>query len=75
MGNPPVRVDILQTVDGVEFAPAFARHVKVQWHGVEVRLISREDLIASKRAAARPQDLVDAEHLEMLGRGEERPEF
>lgn len=67
MGNPPVRVDILQSVDGLEFDPVLARHLRVEWHGVEVCLISREDLIISKRAAGRPQDLVDAANLENPG--------
>lgn len=64
MGNPPVRVDILQIVDGVDFTEAFDRRLQVEWHGVPVSLISRADLIASKLAAGRPQDLVDAMNLE-----------
>lgn len=64
MGNPPVRVDILQTVDGVDYTEAFNRRVQVEWHGVPVNIINRSDLIASKRAAGRPQDLVDATNLE-----------
>ena len=69
MGNPPVRVDLLQRVDGVEYGPAFSRHRKVKWHGVPITLISREDLISSKKAAGRPQDLMDAENLERRGDG------
>lgn len=64
MGNPPVRVDILQSVDGVEFDEVIRRRQVVDWHGVSVCLISREDLILSKRAAGRPQDLVDVANLE-----------
>lgn len=64
MGNPPVRVDILQTVDGVDYPGAFERRLQVEWHGVLVNIINRADLIASKRAAARPQDLIDAANLE-----------
>lgn len=64
MGNPPVRVDLLQDVAGLSFEQAFANRLRVDWHGVPVHMISREDLIASKRAAARPQDLVDALNLE-----------
>ena len=73
--NPPVRVDILQNVDGVEYERAFAGHLKVDWHGVMVTMISLDDLIASKRAAGRPQDLVDAENLELRRRGESGDEF
>jgi len=67
MGNPPLRIDILQNVDGVDFSKCFAGHQQAEWHGVPVRLISRRDLIASKRAAGRPQDLVDADNLERDG--------
>ncbi len=75
MGIPPVRVDLLQTVDGVDYDRAFARHEHVEWHGVQVNMIALEDLIASKRAAARPQDLVDAENLEMRRKGKSTDEF
>ena len=64
MGNPPVRIDILQRVDGVQFPEAFERRLQVDWHGTPVSMISRVDLVAAKRAAGRPQDLVDAENLE-----------
>ncbi len=75
MGNPPVRVDILQNVDGVEYEPAFARHLQVEWHGVTVTMISLEDLIASKKAAGRPQDIVDAGNLELRGSGGQSDDF
>lgn len=64
MGNPPVRVDILQTVAGVEYRAAYQRRSEVEWHGVPVSIIGRADLIASKKAAGRPQDMLDAENLE-----------
>jgi len=63
MGNAPVRVDILQNVTGVEFEGAFGRRVEAEWDGVPISIIGVEDLIAAKRAAGRPQDLLDAEEL------------
>ena len=69
MGNPPVRVDILQRVDGVDFKEAFQRREQAKWKSIDVSLISRQDLIASKKAAGRPQDLVDVENL-LAGDGE-----
>ena len=75
MGNPPVRVDLLQSVDRVDYDSAFARHEQVECHGVSISMIALEDLIASKRAAARPQDLVDAENLEARRRGKSTDEF
>lgn len=63
MGAPPVRVDILMGIPGVEFEPAWERRVKVDFEDLPVLFISREDLIVSKLASGRPQDLIDAELL------------
>lgn len=64
MGRPPVRIDILMSVKGVTFADAWARHTTVSVGKCLFRFISKEDLITSKRAAGRPQDLIDVEILE-----------
>lgn len=64
MGAPPLRVDLLRTIPGVEFSDAFARRVDTEWHGVRVSILSMDDLLTAKRAAGRPQDLVDADRLE-----------
>jgi len=53
MGNPPVRVDILQQVYVLDYSNSYARRVRVAWHGVPVNVLSREDLIVSKKAAGR----------------------
>lgn len=64
MGNPPVRVDILQSVAGLDYERAFEHREQLQWHGVPVTMIGREELMRSKRAAGRPQDLIDLANLE-----------
>lgn len=66
MGQPPLRVDMLRTIDGVETEELFARALTVDVAGTELRVISLADLIANKRAAGRPQDLIDAELLERV---------
>ena len=63
MGVPPVRVDILMGIPGVVFAEAWPRRTEVDFAGLLVSFIGREDLIAAKRAAGRPQDLLDVEQL------------
>lgn len=63
MGSPPVRVDILQRIPGLAFEEAYARRVDTTWNEVPVAVIGRADLIIAKRAAGRPQDLLDAEAL------------
>ena len=64
MGVPPVRVDILMGIPGVQFDEAWERRVEVQFDDVPVTIIAKQDLIAAKRAAGRPQDLLDADSLE-----------
>jgi len=67
MGHPPVRVDFLKDAPGVDFAEAWGRRVAGVWNGVPVNVISRDDLIRSKRASGREQDLIDARNLERAG--------
>ena len=59
MGVPPVRVDILMGIPGVVFDAAWSRRTEVDFDGLLVPFIARQDLIAAKRAAGRPQDLLD----------------
>ena len=63
IGVPPVRVDILMGIPGVAFEEAWPRRVNVDFDGLSVSFISREDLIQAKLASGRPQDLADAELL------------
>jgi len=63
MGVPPVRVDILMGIPGAVFAEAWPRRMEVDFDGLVVPFIARQDLIAAKRAAGRPQDLLDVASL------------
>ena len=63
LGFPPLRIDIITGIDGVEFDRAWNRRLTVDAGGIALPVISREDLIDNKRAAARPQDLVDVAKL------------
>lgn len=63
IGVPPVRVDILMGIPGVRFDQAWERRNEVMFDELMVRFISKDDLIKAKRAAGRPQDLIDADLL------------
>jgi hypothetical protein len=63
MGRPPARVDILMSIQGVVFAEAWSNRVASDFDGVTGHVISRNDLIANKRAVGRPQDMVDVNNL------------
>ena len=66
MGEPPVRVDILMGIPGVAFEEAWPKRTTVDFDGLAVAFIARDDLIMAKRAAGRPQDLLDAELLSQV---------
>jgi predicted nucleotidyltransferase len=63
MGVPPVRLEILSSIDGVEFQECYPRRHVAEIDGVEVNVISLADLKANKRASGRHQDLNDLEKL------------
>jgi predicted nucleotidyltransferase len=66
IGNSPRRIGILTRISGVEFESAYANRKTISIAGMEVPIISLEDLIANKRATGRTQDLADVEKLEAL---------
>ena len=63
MGVPPVRVDILMGIPGAAFDECWSRRKEVDFDGLKVFFISKNDLILAKRASGRPQDLIDADLL------------
>ena len=60
-----VRVDVLTAAPGVSFEDAWSRRETMNYQGQEFFVLSKPDLIASKRAAGRPVDLEDARLLEL----------
>ena len=73
LGVAPVRIDILTSIDGVpSFATAWKRRAKGCYGRAPVTFVALEDLLASKRAAGRPQDLADADVLERAARRRRR---
>jgi len=64
IGNNPRRIDILTRISGVDFQQAHDRRKTISLEGMDVPLISMEDLIVNKRATGRTQDLADVERLE-----------
>ncbi len=63
IGVAPHRIDILMGVKGLDFAQAWERRVEAMFDDVSMRLVGKEDLLVSKEAAGRPQDLIDAASL------------
>ncbi|HEY0795660.1 MAG TPA: DUF6036 family nucleotidyltransferase [Acidisarcina sp.] len=62
MGTAPLMVEIFPAISGVDFEAAWGRRVEVAIEdagGQKACLLSESDLVASKIAAGRPQDLAD----------------
>jgi hypothetical protein len=64
MGHPPLKIEIITSAAGVEFADCYPRRSEVLIDGVPVHVIGRQDLLTNKRAAGRPKDLNDVQALE-----------
>lgn len=63
MGHPPLMVDILPEIAGVDFDAAWEKRIEVMIDpptGTKAFFISSDDLVTAKLAAGRPEDLADA---------------
>ena len=66
IGLPPVRIDVITDIEGVEFEEAWPERLEIEFGGVPSFVISRHHLITNKRTSARLQDLADVQQLETL---------
>jgi predicted nucleotidyltransferase len=64
MGFPPVRIEILTSISGVNFQECFSTKLTDQIDGITVNLISLENLKTNKKASGRFKDLDDLENLQ-----------
>jgi hypothetical protein len=64
LGYPPVRIDILTSLPGVEFEACYAARVETPADGLPVSFIDLANLRKAKTASGRLQDLADLENLE-----------
>jgi hypothetical protein len=68
MGVPPIRVDIMMGIPGIDFESSWQYRNEIDFDGLNIPFISKQDLIVSKKASGRPQDLIDADLLEQSKR-------
>lgn len=66
IGVVPNRIDILTSIDGVEFEEAWQQRKQSQIDGLSVSVLGREQLLRNKRATGRPKDLADVAWLENM---------
>lgn len=61
MGRPPLMVDILPEISGVDFDTAWEKRIEAEIDaGLQVPFIDLDSLILAKLASGRPEDLADA---------------
>ena len=73
-GRDPHGFDILPDIPGVDFEEVWERRVEGvidPKSGLKAYFISASDLIASKLAAGRPQDIADAESIRMAAEAQQ----
>ncbi len=63
MGVPPVRLEIITTISGVDFDSCYQQKKHGKIDGVEVNIIDLENLRKNKTASGRYKDLNDLENL------------
>lgn len=63
MGNSPLRIEFLTSIDGLEFSKCYKNKKAVKIDGIKINFISLKDLKKNKKASGRIQDLADLKNL------------
>ncbi|MCF6269707.1 MAG: hypothetical protein L3J41_08355 [Melioribacteraceae bacterium] len=63
LGSPPMRIDIITSISGVEFSEAYNSKVKHNFGNTYAYFLSEKHLIINKKASGRKKDLADLEVL------------
>jgi len=63
LGLPPNRIDLITSLDEVNFAEAWADRIEASLDGTPVRVISKDLLLRNKRASGRARDIADIEEI------------
>ena len=66
LGVPPVRIDLLTSVTGLDFAAAWENRVTGSYGDIPAFFVSKADLIRNKMAVGRKQDLSDIDRLQKI---------
>jgi hypothetical protein len=66
MGVPPLRIEILTSISGVDFETCYAERETIEIEEIKVPVISLIRLRENKAASGRTKDLADLEALPQL---------
>ena len=64
LGKEPLRIDLLTSIDGLQFIEAYKKKVSVDYLGLPTFILSLADLIKNKKTSGRKKDLQDLEWIE-----------
>lgn len=62
-GRPPVAIDIMTAVKGLDFTTCYNQHEVVDVDGLKIKLIHFQHLLTAKKAAGRHKVHDDIDHL------------
>jgi hypothetical protein len=68
LGVPPLRLKILTTISGIDFADCYPRRIQSSVDDVDVSFIHLDDLKKNKAASGRSKDRSDLRRLKNRGR-------
>ncbi len=63
IGYPPLRIDILNSIDGVAFDDAYKNKQVISIAEIKINYIGLKELVENKKASGRSQDLTDLKQL------------
>lgn len=64
LGYPPNRIDLITSLQGLDFEDCYPKSVRIEIQNVQVNFIDVENLKINKKATGRPQDIADLANLE-----------
>jgi predicted nucleotidyltransferase len=64
LGHPPNRIDLIMSLEGVDFDSCYSSRVEEEIEGTKLQFIDIENLKKNKKAVGRYQDLADLENLQ-----------
>lgn len=68
IGYPPLRIDLLNSIDGVKFEDAFPNRLSVDVNGFNVSYIGLKEFIKNKTASGRSQDIADLKEIKKISK-------
>ena len=66
MGRSPLKIDVINEASGIDIEDCYLRRNMIHIDGIDISVISIEDLLINKKALGRAKDIADIENLEDL---------